>query len=183
MGDRSIQLPRRKSLRLPDWDYAEPGGYFLTICTHQKVFLFGEVVGQDIRLNRFGQCAEYEWRKTGIVRPNVVVDEFIVMPNHVHGILILTDTGRGDPFITNGEIPSRSWVARSGPKPGSIGAIIGQYKSQVTKIINGLRGGPGCLVWQRGYYERVIRTSGELDRIREYILNNPYNWAEDPLRG
>ncbi len=79
------------SIRLPGHDYSSPGAYFITICTHNRQCLFGEIVDGEIMLNEFGELIKSEWQKTGIIRPNIVIDAFIIMPNHLHGILIIND--------------------------------------------------------------------------------------------
>jgi len=172
-----LKRHHRRSIRLPDWDYAGTGAYFVTICTHKRLCLFGEVVDGQIRLNPWGEIARAEWFQTAVVRPYVVLydDEFVVMPNHVHGIIGIAGDGnrRGDPS-------GRPYHDRPrGPTPGSIGAIIAQYKSIVTKRINALRNVPGAPVWQRNYYEHIIRNERDLRHIREYILNNPARWETD----
>jgi REP element-mobilizing transposase RayT len=125
-------------------------------------------------LNEFGKIAWEEWDNNAKVRKNLEQDEYIVMPNHVHGILVILR--ENDVGATRRVAPTEHL---NGPASGSIGAIIGQFKSIVTKGINSRRGTPGLPVWQRNYYEHVIRDEDELLKIREYIANNPKKWAED----
>ena len=162
---------RRRSVRLKGHDYTRPGSYYVTLCTANRECLFGDVIQGKMELNALGRIVETEWRKTADIRPNVAVDEFVVMPNHVHGILVMR----------RGERCKRGpREARFGqPVAGSVAAIIGQFKSVVTKTINRERDTPGADVWQRNYYDRVIRNDRELRRIREYIRNNPAQWAKD----
>jgi putative transposase len=175
----------RRSIRLSGWDYASAGAYFVTICTHERLCLFGEVVDGQMRLNPWGEIVQEEWFRSADIRREIVLhrDEFVVMPNHVHGIIWITDHGgRGDP--SGRPYAGRPHTGRyddrpRGPASGSIGAIIAQYKSIVTKRINALRNAPGVPVWQRNYYEHIIRDERELGRIREYILNNPARWEID----
>jgi REP element-mobilizing transposase RayT len=165
---------RRRSIRLADWDYAGAGAYFVTVCTHKRLCLFGEVVDGEMRLNEWGEIVQEEWFQTAVVRPYVVLhpDEFVVMPNHVHGIIWIADR-RGDPT-------GRPYAGRPrGPISGSLGAIIAQYKSIVTKRINARRDAPGVPVWQRNYYEHIIRDEEELGHIHEYIRTNPACWQTD----
>jgi len=132
-------------------------------------------------LNEYGEIARNEWIKTASVRANVVLDVFVIMPNHIHGIIILTGNGSGNVGATR-RVASNGRVART-MQSGSIGAIIGQFKSVATKRINVRRGTLGLPVWQRNYYERVLRED-ELDRVRAYIQNNPAQWemdAENPI--
>ena len=162
---------RRRSIRLKGYDYSAPGAYFVTICTHNREPLFGWIVDGEMVLNEYGQIVWKEWFRTAQVRSNVALfeDEFIVMPNHIHGIIwIVEATRRVAP--TDGP---------RGPLSGSLGAIIAQYKSIVTKRINAVRGTPGASVWQRNYYEHIIRTERALDAIRRYIAENPLRWHLD----
>jgi REP element-mobilizing transposase RayT len=171
----------RRSVRLKEYGYVQAGAYFVTICTYNRDCLFGEVVDGEMRLNEYGEIARDEWIKTASVRTSVVLDVFVIMPNHIHGIIILTGNGSGNVGAARRVAPNGR-VART-MQPGSIGAIIGQFKSIATKRINKRRGTPGLPVWQRNYYERVLRED-ELDRVRAYIQNNPAQWemdAENPI--
>lgn len=172
----------RRSVRLWGYDYAGPGTYFVTVCAHRKECWLGEVVDGEMQLNEYGEIARNEWVRTASVRRNVVLDAFIVMPNHVHGIIILTgdDVGAtrwvapiGRGARTEGEATPRPYDRNGKMQSGSIGAIIGQFKSTTTKRINIIRGTPGVPVWQRNYYERVIRSEAELHAVRQYIADNP----------
>jgi REP element-mobilizing transposase RayT len=125
-------------------------------------------------LNEFGKIAWEEWDNNAKIRKNLVQDEYVVMPNHVHGILFILD--ENDIGATRRVAPTERL---SGLASGSIGAIIGQFKSIVTKRVNSIRGTPGLDIWQRNYHEHVIRDEDELLEIREYIANNPIRWAED----
>jgi putative transposase len=167
------QIPnnhRRRSIRLKGYDYTQPGAYFITICAHQRAQIFGEIVDGEMRLNRWGEIARTEWFKTAALRPNVEMheEEFVVMPNHVHGIIWLVENvgalRRNAPF--ENEISSKQKAEqRSAPtvKAGSLGVIIRAYKSAVTYAINKLENSRGAVVWQRNYYEHVIRNEGELE--------------------
>jgi REP element-mobilizing transposase RayT len=164
----------RRSIRLKDYDYSQSGAYFITICTHNRECLFGEIVNVGMILNEFGKIAWEEWDNNAKIRKNLVQDEYVVMPNHVHGILFILD--ENDIGATRRVAPTERL---SGLASGSIGAIIGQFKSIVTKRVNSIRGTPGLDIWQRNYHEHVIRDEDELLEIREYIANNPIRWAED----
>ena len=175
----------RRSVRLKDYGYVQAGAYFVTICTCNRDCLLGEVVDGEMRLNEYGEIARNEWIKTASVRANVVLDVFVIMPNHIHGIIILTDDVGATRRVarTMGEAPPRPYDRNGKMQSGSIGAIIGQFKSVATKRINVRRGTLGLPVWQRNYYERVLRED-ELDRVRAYIQNNPAQWemdAENPI--
>jgi putative transposase len=172
----------RRSIRLPDHDYRSPGAYFITICTHQGKPLFGEVVDGDVVLNEYGQIAHEEWLASEDIRREIELDAFVIMPNHVHGIVWIRDTG-DDPAVGTHNVGAHSRAPLHRP-PRSLGSFIAGYKSAVTTRINrmrGVRGTPGAPVWQRNYYERIIRDDAALGRIREYVQHNPARWAEDRL--
>ncbi|GIV55247.1 MAG: hypothetical protein KatS3mg040_0015 [Candidatus Kapaibacterium sp.] len=181
----------RRSIRLPGYDYVQAGGYFITICTHDRTNMFGEVVDGEMQVNAVGEVVCEEWFRTAQIRPYVRLydDEFVVMPNHIHGIIWIINDDVG---ATRRVAPTRRVAHRvgathrvaptdppRGPASGSIGAIVGQFKSITTKRINALRGTPGAPVWQRNYYEHIIRTEDALQRIRQYIVTNPLRWLLD----
>ena len=172
--------PQRKNIRLQGYDYTQAGAYFITLVTWQRECLFGEVVGEEMQVNELGRIFTDIWEATLNIRPNVILDEYIVMPNHFHGIILFNDIGRGEALprpLTTGR-PTGSPLP--GMTAGSIGAIIGQIKSLTTKQINHLRQTPGEPVWQRNYYDHIIRDEAEMERIYQYILQNPSSWADDP---
>lgn len=174
----------RRSIRLKGYDYTQPGAYFVTICTHERTCLFGEVVDGVMVLNAWGEIVREEWFRTARLRPYVVLheDEFVVMPNHVHGIIWIVDAvGANRRFAPTTRVaPTRGTpTPPAGPDAGSLGAIIGQFKSAVTKHINAHRGTPGAPVWQRNYYEHIIRNEQALNAIRRYIAENPLRWHLD----
>jgi putative transposase len=153
----------RKNIRLPGYDYSTSGAYFVTIVTRGRELLFLE---QELRA-----AAETCWRWLEIQYAHVSLDEFVVMPNHLHGVLVIKDA-EGGQSQTGSNYPA----AR--PKP--LGGLIGAFKTVSTQEINKLRGIAGVPVWQRNYYERIVRNDAELARIRDYILANPLMWADDP---
>ena len=140
--------------------------------------MFGEIENEIMIMNEFGNIAKNEWLKTTDIRDNVELSEYVIMPNHVHGIIVLNTVGAygNTPLLPN-TLRSNKPVFKSPSK--TIGAIIRGYKSAVTKKINILRNTPGMPVWQRNYYEHIIRNEKSYYRIAEYILNNPLNWRED----
>jgi len=168
----------RRSIRLQGYDYSQAGLYFITICTKDGEHLFGEITDGKMVLNAFGKIADNEWLKTGEIRDNVELSEYVIMPNHIHGIIVLNTVGAygNTPLLPN-TLRSNKPVFKSPSK--TIGAIIRGYKSAVTKQINVLRNTPGMRIWQRNYYEHIIRNEKSYYRIAEYILNNPLNWRED----
>ena len=162
----------RRSIRLKVYDYTQAGAYFVTLCAWQHECLFGEIVDDEMRLNDYGRVLEEEWVRTAEVRPNVDLDAFVVMPNHLHGIIVIC----GNPVGASRRL-APTGTARIAA--GSLGAIIGQIKSITTKRINALRNAPGQPVWQRNYHEHIIRSETALNNIRQYIAHNPVRWAED----
>ena len=170
----------RRSIRLPDFNYAGFGAYFVTLCTAGRQCYFGEMTGDGVQLNDCGKTVADCWTAIPEHLPGVELDEFILMPNHLHGIL----------WIMGGEssLPQRAtpWVAptdepapRPGPVRGSLGAIIGAFKSAASKRLRDNPELPSRL-WQRNYYEEVIKDDEALNRIRQYIQSNPSKWSDDP---
>jgi putative transposase len=150
--------PRRRSLRLPGYDYSQAGAYFITACTQNRVMLFGEVIDRDVRLSEMGTIVQQTWDDLPTHYHGIDLDAFIVMPNHVHGIIILADQSE---------------------RRHAIPEIVRGFKTFSARAVNERAGKQGVL-WQRGYYEHVIRNEKALDRIRAYITNNPARWADDP---
>lgn len=214
----------RRTIRLPHYDYSQPGAYFITIVSHQRALLFGKILDGLVRLNPAGQIVEWEWQRLAQQFPYVELDAFVVMPNHLHGIIILHDppvgathlnqedtqsrTGRtppvaqsamdGSPSHLNqedtqsgtGRTPpaarsaedgssSRAIVHPRGRAPRSLAEIIGQFKSRVTKRLKGRPDISNTPIWQRNYYEHIIRDEEDHRRVHEYIHSNPANWHSD----
>lgn len=179
----------RRSIRLKGYDYTRAGWYFITICVQNRECLLGAIRNGEMVLNDYGKIAAGEWVKTAEIRANITLDAHVVMPNHLHGIIVINPDGVG----ATGHVGAIGPVAPttfpitptsdSSPiprlYPNSLGAIIGQYKSVVTKKIR-KTGLPG-FKWQRDYYEHIIRAETDLQRIREYIQTNPARWREDSL--
>ena len=204
----------RRSLRLQGYDYASAGMYFITTCTHQRECLFGEVVNGEMGLNALGQLVDAYWQRLPLHFPNLQLDAFIVMPNHIHGILVLTD-GRGaalgnneEPFTENicpnatphsdalskpgvafgqmGSVNAKDGLPNAAPLPprlvsGSVGAIVLNFKSITTRTLNRIKRSPGLSLWQRNYYEHIIRDDESLQTIRQYVQQNPLSWQQDQL--
>ena len=155
----------RHSIRLPHYDYTQAGAYFITIVTYQRELLFDDPV--------LRQIVETFWQRIPQHMPHVKLDVFVVMPNHFHGILWLIKTDLGT------SMPDTISPPQSHLPAGSLGAIVGNFKSITTRRINQLRKTPGQPVWQRNYYEHIIRHDKELNAIRQYIIDNPANWLQD----
>ncbi len=180
------QKHHRRSIRLKGYDYTQAGAYFITIVTKDRACLFGEVVEDDMRLSPMGIIVQECWLAIPDHFPHAVLDEFVVMPNHVHGIIVLNETekvGARHATPRPPAAPRPPAVPRpeqfGKPVPGSIPTIVRSFKSAATKCINEYRGTPGAPVWQHNYYEHIIRTEESLNCIREYILTNPLRWHLD----
>ena len=171
----------RRSIRLRNYDYSQPGAYFVTICTYQKQSWFGEIKNGQIYLNQLGKIVADEWLKTCKIRPNFKLDEWVIMPNHFHGIVIINDYSGDDQSLGARDAPL-DLGARDAPlqqKPNSLSSCIAGLKSAVTKRINLLRQNTDTPIWQRNYYESILRDEKYLAVVREYIINNPKNWPND----
>jgi len=170
----------RRSIRLKGYDYSQAGAYFITLCTQDRACLFGKVVNGEMRLNDAGRMVLAEWNRLPERFPHLVLDAFVVMPNHVHGILVITDPA---PTVgaTVGATPTVGATTRVAP---TVGNIIGAFKSRVTvEYIRGVKtsGWPPFRgrLWQRNYYEHIIRNERALNAIRQYIMENPRRWQMD----
>jgi len=167
---------RRRSLRLRGYDYSQPGAYFVTICAKDHLPQFGEIRGNDMKLNEQGSIVEKIWKEIPEHFTNVPLDEFIVMPNHVHGILLLDENP--DCKGTACRAPTVEGFGK--PVKGSLPTIIRSFKSESTHRINRLDKRKGISIWQRNYYEHIIRNQDSLNRIRRYIQENPIKWSTNP---
>jgi REP element-mobilizing transposase RayT len=167
----------RRSIRLKSYDYSRAGAYFITACTQDRACLFGEIADGAMRLNDAGRMVVEEWIKTAEIRVEIESDEYVVMPNHFHAILWISDGGAADGRGTVRRAPTVEQFSK--PVAGSIPTIIRSFKSAVTKRINESRNTPGMPVWQRNYYEHIIRNDETMNRIRQYITDNPANWETD----
>jgi len=173
------QKHHRRSIRLKEYDYAQPGGYFVTIVTHQRDCLFGQIINEEMQLNELGRIADECWRLIPDHFTNVELGAYVIMPNHVHGIIVIHANENGMATNSLPFVGARhaSPLPLRGVKPYSIGAIVGSFKSAVTKRIGRELNATG--IWQRNYYEHVIRNHEDWDRIHRYIESNPSMWAED----
>ena len=170
------EFHHRRSIRLKDYDYSKAGAYFVTVCVWNRGCLFGEIKDGDMFLNELGDTVMKCWDSIPTHFPHVETDEFIVMPNHAHGIIVLS--GVGAQFIApfRKTTTENQGVMNHAP---TVGKIVRAFKARCTHMINNVRNTPGLPVWQRNYYEHVIRDEKELDAIREYIRFNPQKWDED----
>ncbi len=163
----------RRSIRLPGYDYSQSGLYFITICTINKICLFGNIVNGIVYPNKYGEIVKKCWIWLAIQYPYVNLDFWVLMPDHLHGIINIKHQHLS--FDRRGgsrTAPTTSDIIKSKP----LGRLIGAFKTVSTKKINQIRNTPGSKLWQRGYYERIIRDQNALRSIRRYIINNPLNW-------
>ena len=151
----------RKSIRLKDYDYSMSGGYFVTICVQEMKCVMGEIAGGDMQLNGFGKIVEQIWEELPNRFPTIELDVFVVMPNHFHGIVFLQNPGAAS------------------STPTTLGKVIRAFKSISAIEVNRRLETQGKQFWQRNFFERVIRNEKEMDKIREYIINNPLQWEID----
>jgi putative transposase len=179
------QKHHRRSIRLQGYDYSQPGAYFVTIVAYQRECLFGEIVDGEMKLDQCGKIVSRAWHDLPHHYPHIELGAFCIMPNHVHAIIILIDDGTGGSTELT-EASSRYWQTRpyKTMKRHGLPEIIRAFKSFSAKRINKLRHTPGIPVWQRNYYEHVIRNEREMDHISRYIESNPARWMvhdENPL--
>jgi REP element-mobilizing transposase RayT len=174
----------RRSIRLKGYDYSQAGAYFVTLVTNKRDQIFGKIVNGEMQLSKEGQIVAYHWNLIPAHFPAAKLDKWVIMPNHLHGIIILR-TGEASANRLN-EDPE-SWAADASPQrpigtvTGSLGAILQNFKSVSTRKINQAEASPGVRLWQRNYYEHIIRNETEWQRIRDYIQVNPLHWQEDQL--
>jgi putative transposase len=161
-------IHHRRSLRLKEYDYSSNGYYFVTICTQHREHIFGEIVNGGMALSEAGKIADVLWHKIFVKYDYVLMDEYVIMPNHMHGIMVIVGAGLPRPH-------ENRYVNRV----PTIGQIIAFFKYQTTKEMNSLQGMPGNKIWQRNYYEHIIRCGAELKNARQYIIANPRQWADD----
>ena len=179
----------RHSIRLKGYDYSQVGAYFVTVVTQRRVPLFGDVLMGEMRLNRYGEIVHAAWVDLPRHYRHVELGAFIVMPNHVHGIIILNDTGRGgsipgQPPVTSGMTSGTASVSESAEtrpygKRRALPEIVRAFKSVSARHINLLRHTEGMSVWQRNYYDHIIRNQQDLELTWLYIESNPSQWITD----
>ncbi|PKN79539.1 MAG: hypothetical protein CVU48_05080 [Candidatus Cloacimonetes bacterium HGW-Cloacimonetes-1] len=173
-------LPQRKNIRLRGYDYAVVGAYFITLCSHDKKHIFGQIRDNIMHLSVFGKIVAEEWQRSGLIRKEVALDEFVVMPNHFHGIVIIMNEflvsmveDESSAAMETGDPP----IAPTTLKPKSLGALIAGFKQAVTLRLRAA--GFSGQVWQRGYYDHVIRNDHDYNATKAYIIDNPLNWDRD----
>ena len=187
MAEKFQNKYRVPSARAAWWDYSQPGAYFVTICTHDRSHSFGEIIGRDVACNvstpnmellPIGEYAKKYWYEIPDHFPHVQLGAFQIMPNHIHGIIIICDTVVETMHASSLREPTADYkfMASISPKSGSLARIIGSYKSAVSKSAHLIN---PSFEWQERYHDHIIRDEDEYNRIQEYIVNNPKNWVED----
>jgi putative transposase len=188
-GQAQVQFDRHSN-RLEGYDYSQTGGYYVTIVSYEREFLFGEVMDGEMQVNALGRIIKEEWFRSAKIRKEIHLfeDEFVIMPNHLHGIVwIETDTVGADgvrpleigvrPVKYTGGHSSDACHASLHRKPRSLGSFIAGFKASVTRRADReLNSGN---IWQRNYYEHILRDQADYERIAGYILDNPLNWDKD----
>jgi putative transposase len=170
----------KRSIRLKGYDYAQPGVYFVTICVREQTCALGDVVNGEMVLSDAGHVVRVCWDDLPNHYPHVQLDAFIIMPNHVHGVIVLVDD---DTVVGAGFKPAPTTKPAPAPKPAikrhGLPEIVRAFKSFSARRINEMHDTAGAPFWQRGFYEHIVRNERELDAIRRYILDNPLKWALD----
>jgi REP-associated tyrosine transposase len=187
---------RGKNHRKPYWDYSNSGIYFLTICVKNRACIFGEVINKKMVLNKFGEIAKNEWLSSADIRDNFELDAFVIMPNHIHGIVIIDNKCRAarpcgpTPCATNNQ--TQELIQMPFRKPKSISSFMAGYKSAVvSKIDDWIDQNDSSIkkynrknkLWQDNYHDHIIRNKDEFIRIKNYILQNPAKWKDDKFYG
>jgi putative transposase len=164
----------RRSIRLRGYDYTQVGEYYVTLCIKDRESVLGEIIRNEMHLTRIGEIVEECWEDIPKHFSNAVLDEFVIMPNHVHGVVILVGARHAVPQL---EIPPSDEERFGKPVCGSLSTIIRSFKSAASNRIHSE--GYSAFAWQRNYYEHIIRDGNDLDRIRKYIADNVTKWSED----
>ncbi len=180
------KIHHRRSIRLKGYDYSQAGLYFITICCENRICRFGNVVNDEMILNEFGEIAYNEWGNLATRFTNFELDVYQIMPNHMHGIIVLNTVGATLAIAQNDNaqnvvVDDGNMGAGASPAP-TIGDIVGAYKSLVANgclEIYKLRNETMGKLWQRNYHEHIIRNEQSYQTISNYIINNPIKWNED----
>lgn len=190
MIHNDYQTHHRRSIRLKGYDYSLEGAYFVTTVTRGRECIFGKIVNGGMHLSKYGKIVLIALEELPRHFPNIELNEYVIMPNHVHIIIVIKDSGRGgsrqlSKTITGDYAPDRIILPDTNKTrpytrlPITLSEIVRSFKSFSARRINIMRQSTGSAVWQRNYYERIIRNEGELKAIYDYIYANPRQWAED----
>ncbi len=179
---------RIESTRLKNWDYSSNGYYYITICVKNRECLFGEIINKEMELNEYGKIVEFCWHDLINHYKNIQLDQFVVMPNHIHGIMVIdNDMSVGLDIIDGIDITVETGfkpVSTTNPvstnnKHHGLFEFVRALKTFSARRINELRKTPGIPVWQTRFYDRIVRDENELINVRKYIGNNPAKWETD----
>ncbi len=179
------EIHHRKSIRLKDYDYSSEGLYFITICAYQMEHLFGKIVDDKMILNSAGLIVEKEINKTNEIRKNTKIEKYVIVPNHIHLIMEILETGfsNGKPLQETKMNKNVGCLPVANPnklRPNTVSSIVNQIKSKITKEVS--KNTNIYAVWQRNYYDNIIRNEKVYLKVLEYIENNPIRWDEDKYR-
>jgi len=168
-----IVIRRRKSNRLKNFDYSSSGYYYVTICTKNRQKYFGNIFNNNIYLNKYGIIARHCWSEISKHFPDVLLDEFTVMPNHIHGIIVIRNSNQpvGNAYMRS--LQTNHWQYRT---KMLLSIIVHEFKSAASRSIRKYN---SSFQWQKSFYDHIIRNEYSLFRIRKYIKNNPRNWEDD----
>lgn len=183
-NDPHLPVRKRRSIRLRGYDYSQAGAYFITICAQNRHCLFGNITEGAMVLNDAGRAVADCWLQIPDHFPNVELDEWVVMPNHIHGIVVIVGANNyspvqlnnGSPVQSNYDLPPQKHPTGTAR---TIGSMVRGFKIGVTKWYR--QRSVSSKIWQRSYWDHIIRNESELNRIRQYILDNPMQWEQDSL--
>ena len=179
------QKHHRRSIRLKGYDYAQEGAYYVTIVTWQREFLFGDIVNQEMMLSPYGEIVQKWWEEIPVHFSNVETGAFVIMPNHVHGVIYILDERRGTVSVPHDNVTQYALGGETPPLRAfdgipTLGQIVAYFKYQSTKEMNKVENtGTVTKFWQRNYYEHIIRNEKDLQNKTDYIEANPLMWDED----
>jgi putative transposase len=175
----------RRSLRLPGYDYTQPGAYFVTMVTQERAMILGKISDACVQLSPLGMIVEEELIRTQQIRPDVEIDAYIIMPNHIHAIFVINENSlthheaeRQSKKSDSDNVGAHSCAPLRRPSR-SLGSIIAGFKSVTTKRCNILRQTYNASIWQRSFHEHIVRSEADLNAIRAYIEANPLQWGQD----
>ena len=174
-------IHHRRSIRLKGYNYTSSGAYFVTMCTRDRACTLGDIVRGTVMLSNIGRIVAQSWMWLGDHHPYVDLDAWVIMPNHVHGIILILDDDIVPCDRRGGSGKGGSRTAPTTAKRKPLGRLIGAFKTVSTKRINEIRHTPGDRFWQRNYWEHIIRDESSLAQIRQYVINNPARWVDDRL--
>lgn len=194
-------MKRKNSLRLENYNYSNSGAYFITICSYKRKEIFGEIENGLMHLNNVGKIIQTSWYQIPENYDNIKLDDFVIMPNHIHGIIWIVGAIHESPETNHKirQMPETNHTIHESPEDDPsqnnrvirelplrierrkmlLSKIIGRFKMNSSKLINNICNSKGAHVWQRSYYDHIIRNEEDLNNTKQYIQNNPLNWETD----